>query len=123
VEQLGREAVAEVSLYLVRSNAHSHRVGDVGLFPRIDIVGENDRFRRDFEKAPERTQRDYRRCLERLSRGGLQQGADFKKWKEGEDWSIYSLRLNDGDRLHLQHVGRTQFIAVGIGSHKAMGHG
>ena len=49
-------------------------------------------------------------------------GLNFKPWpKEGKD--IYSVRVDDKFRAHLQHQGQGMWLAYILGPHKKMGHG
>jgi len=49
-------------------------------------------------------------------------GLGFKRWpKEGPN--IYSVKVDDGFRAHLQDQGAGNWLAIKIGGHKEMGHG
>ena len=50
-------------------------------------------------------------------------GADFKSWPNGGP-GVYSVRLNDNYRVHIQrpNVGDT-WTVLDLGTHKEMGHG
>jgi len=65
----------------------------------------------------------WMRLKDRLS-VGIPNGSDFKKWKADGVWSV---RVSDGFRAHLQQPPRGQsnqpWLAIEIGNHKKLGHG
>ena len=52
----------------------------------------------------------------------LLRGLNFKPWTIGKE-KFWSVRVNDGSRAHLRHLGDGRWEAYEIGSHKALGHG
>ncbi len=53
---------------------------------------------------------------------GIPRSARLEKMK-GDKADLFSIRLNDNFRVHLQMVQADNWEAVAVGSHKAMGHG
>ena len=121
VEDALAEAQTVVPVYYVFSR-WSMRAGDIGCFPAVRIVDETAAFLKQLDKQSTETKRAYAKLKARLSTSSPHNGHRMKRWpKEGK--SVWSLRLNGGDRLHLQQLGGVEFAAIDIGSHKATGHG
>lgn len=113
--------LARVPLYYVFGR-RSMRTDDIGLFPSVRIVSESTAFKKQLSKAPANTVKAYTSLKSRLALSAPATGARMKPWpKEGK--AVWSLRLNSGDRVHLQQLEGVEFEAIGIGSHKVMGHG
>lgn len=60
--------------------------------------------------------------IEKLLENSSLPGLGFKHWsKAGPD--CCSVKIADGFRGHLRHMGKGNWLAYKIGPHKEMGHG
>jgi hypothetical protein len=88
----------------------------------IPLIEENFSFQNQLSKLGQNIRKAWDRTKFRLQQQ-ITPGADFKKWPPGGD-NVYSVRINDNFRAHLKGVpGDKNWVAIGIGSHKNMGHG
>jgi len=108
-------------VYLV-GRGFGARVGDVGFFPCVKIVGQSRRFEKSYERVSQKTQRAYHKLKQRLGTAPAVPGDDLKRWRPRSP-RTWSLRLNSSDRLHLEHKVGVEFVADEIGPHTKMGHG
>jgi hypothetical protein len=71
---------------------------------------------------PDSIQKAWKKTKRNLAEA-ITSGADFKQWPKGGS-GVYSVRLNDNYRAHIQRpgVGDT-WTALDLGTHKEMGHG
>lgn len=90
-------------------------------FTCIANIEESDTFRDMLHKLSADYQNAWKRMKEKLSHG-IPRGADFKKWQKGGA-NCYSVRITSGFRAHLiWRRERSDWLAITIGSHTAMGH-
>lgn len=91
-------------------------------FSQIICIQYSDKFRDGLQVLAPPIQKAWERTKEKLKMG-ITAGADFKKWpKEGPD--VYSIRINDRVRAHLQYRRLAgDWLALRIGGHKELGHG
>jgi len=92
------------------------------LFSRLETIRESDKFLKQLARLGPAVQKAWKR-VRAMVQQALTPGLDFKPWpKAGPD--IFSLRVNDRVRAHLQFDrARSLWEAFEIGGHKEMGHG
>jgi hypothetical protein len=97
--------------------------GAVRLILCIREIEESDRFRRSLHSLPAQLQQSWKRRKEQV-RCRLPSPPRFEKLK-GELAGLFSLRLRDGYRVHLEPPPRGGRVwrAISVGTHKEMGHG
>ena len=93
----------------------------VQLITRICNIRESERFHRRYQSLDRTVQRSWSAMKERLS-AGVPRSARLEKMK-GLPGDVFSVRIGDNFRVHLQPDGREGWEAMDIGSHKEMGHG
>ena len=97
--------------------------GSVRLIRRISEIVETERFEKQLGRVDDAIRRDWSRLKERI-KDHLPSSPRFEKLKNWEP-PTWSVRLRDGYRVHLcpSENGAVTWHAVGIGTHKEMGHG
>lgn len=85
-------------------------------------VDEHPSFLKSLAKLTPAVQ-DAWATLKRRLQGGITPGMDFKRWPPGGS-DVYSIRLNDNFRVHMRREReRDGWLALEVGSHRALGHG
>jgi hypothetical protein len=98
--------------------------GLLELFRSIPELAETERFRRDLAGLPVAIQAAWGKTRRMLATTTTLPGLDFKPWERRGSERVYSVRLSSNYRAHLQYSGAEQrWLAVAVGTHKAMGHG
>ncbi len=95
--------------------------GLIHYFSKLGTIEESDKFRKALQTIDCRIQKAWNSTKDKL-RATILPSADFKKWPNGGP-NIYSVRVNDNFRAHLEKKDPDHWIALRIGSHKEMGHG
>jgi hypothetical protein len=96
----------------------------LGLFQSVLVAEETSSFVRKFEKLPDHIQRRWLETKQRMAQTVALPGLDFKRWRNGSDGKVYSVRLNKSYRAHLQYGGKPPgWSAIEIGTHQELGHG
>ncbi|HZT33063.1 MAG TPA: hypothetical protein VFA33_24465 [Bryobacteraceae bacterium] len=84
-------------------------------------IAESDKFLRELRRLDPTLQRRWAGLRQQMATG-IPRSARLEKMK-GDKADLFSIRLNDNFRVHLQMVQADNWEAVAVGSHKAMGHG
>lgn len=91
-------------------------------FTHLSLITESDGFQEKLQRLTKPVQQAWQRTKHKLTQA-ITNGADFKRWEPGGE-DIFSVRVNDNFRAHLQRLrDQDAWVAVAIGSHKQMGHG
>jgi hypothetical protein len=92
----------------------------LSFFSRLQNIKESDQFIDALVRLAHPIQQAWERTKRKLD-VALTHGLDFKKWPKGKN--IYSVRVNDNYRAHLQFQPPSEWLAIMIGTHNEMGHG
>jgi hypothetical protein len=95
--------------------------GAVRLITRICNIRENEHFRRRFDRLDRATKKRWSKMKEQLS-AGVPRSARLEKIRGRAD-DVFSVRVGNNFRVHLQPDSCGGWQATDIGSHKEMGHG
>jgi hypothetical protein len=95
---------------------------ELGLFSNIEVISEDERFKKQLSALSKVTQEAWSRTKRKLAVTTALKGLDFKFWEHRGTDKVYSIRLNDNYRAHLAYDG-VRWAAVQVGTHGAMGHG
>lgn len=116
-----RQGMAECPVHIIHDET---RIGlpvpAVRLITRICNIRETEQFQRRFARLDRSVQRSWAAMKQKLS-GGVPRSARLEKMKGSKD-DVFSVRVSDNFRVHLQPNGSERWNAVDIGSHKEMGH-
>jgi hypothetical protein len=97
---------------------------DLELFRAISITGESDKFKKALERAGSAVAKAWLKAKLQLSQTVALRGLDFKRWTASAHASpLYSIRLSDNYRAHLEFQPPDNWIAIDVGPHGRMGHG
>jgi hypothetical protein len=92
----------------------------LNFFSHLGVIEETEDFLRKLAQLATPIQNAWSRTKTKLHES-ITRGADFKKWpKCGEN--VWSVRVNDGYRAHLERDSNGVWRALAIGNHKEMGH-
>jgi len=93
----------------------------LNLFSRLPVIEETKDFQRSLQSLAPAIQQGWIRTKTKLL-SCISRGADFKKWSRAGN-NVWSVRINNSYRAHLQYDPDGVWRALAIGSHKEMGHG
>ena len=98
--------------------------GIVRFIARIEAeIDETGPFLKQLAKLPVSVAEAWRWAKHRLRQSTIDKGLDFKPWKDGKR-TLYSIRLSRQYRAHLEHERASgRWLAIAVGTHRAMGHG
>ena len=93
----------------------------LGHIDKFRSVMESKKFKKQLRNLGSRIQNDWGKKKDALQ-VCLPRYPEFQKFSEKNCWS---LRLVDGHRVHLDKIGDNfrEWVALEVGSHRAMGHG
>lgn len=91
--------------------------------PPVDVIQDDPRLLKRLTKSKYRNlNKPWTETKQKLLRDRNLVGLDFKRCKpEGE--RAWSVKVDDGNRAHLENLGNGNWLAYAIGGHKEMGHG
>ena len=92
----------------------------VQLITHICNIRETEHFQHRFARLDRTVQRSWSAMKQKLS-AGVPRSARLEKMK-GSRGEVFSVRVSDNFRVHLQPNGSEKWDAIDIGSHKGMGH-
>jgi hypothetical protein len=96
----------------------------IDLFRTVEAIEESRVFLSSLARAPLPIQRAWIKVKQQLATDTAIRGLDFKAWERRKDAVVYSVRLGQNFRAHLErHSLANRWIAVALGSHTRMGHG
>jgi len=117
-----RAGMAQCPVHIIRDEK---RIGlpaaAVRLITRMCNIRESEHFQRRFAHLDCATQRSWSAMKQKLS-AGVPRSARLEKMR-GQPGDVFSVRVGDNFRVHLQPHGSETWEAMDIGSHKEMGHG
>jgi hypothetical protein len=94
------------------------------LFRRVEAISESNRFQKKLKGMPKSVKKAWDKVKSQLAWSTVGAGLDFKYWERTPDGPIYSVRLTRSHRAHLLRNQKTsEWTALAVGPHSAMGHG
>jgi hypothetical protein len=92
------------------------------VLPPVSTIVENDDVQKRLSGKYRNLEGKWNGTKSKLLVDRTLRGLNFKPWpKDGK--GAYSVKIDDGFRAHLRHVGQGNWIAYILGSHKELGHG
>ena len=89
--------------------------------PPVREIAEGDKFLKVLNGKLRALQQPWKNTKEKLLIDRNLHGLNFKQWKN-DGSRRYSVRVDRGNRAHLENLGDGKWLAYEIGSHTELGH-
>jgi len=90
--------------------------------PKVIEVVDGDQVLKALAKKRRNLQQPWENTKTKLLKDRFLPGLNFKRWEKGGP-DCYSVRVDEGNRAHLEHLTSGKWLAFEIGGHKELGHG
>lgn len=107
--------------WVITPNTLSDWIDPALVTPPVKVISETDKLLKKLTKKLRSLQSPWQKTKEKLIENKDAHGLNFKPWsKDGPN--RYSVRVDSGNRAHLENLGGGQWLAYAIGSHTELGH-
>jgi hypothetical protein len=106
--------------WVINSSALSRWIDPTYITAPIKEIEEDKKFLKTLSKL-HALRKPWDKTKEKLFENKNLPSLNFKPWSKAGP-SCYSVKVNEGDRAHLQKLGDGKWLAIDIGSHTDLGH-
>ena len=107
--------------WVISPNKLSDWIDPALITPPVKAISETDELLKKLNKRLRTLQSAWQKTKEKLVANKDMHGLNFKPWsKDGP--KRYSVRVDRGNRAHLENLGDGRWLAYAIGSHAELGH-
>jgi hypothetical protein len=108
--------------YVVRPTRLKYWISPARLVPPVTAIHDGPKVQKLLSGKYSNLEAAWSKTKDKLLKDRLLRGLDFKKWPKVGN-RVYSVRVDDNFRAHLENQGSGEWEALDIGGHTAMGHG
>jgi hypothetical protein len=107
--------------WVIYPRSLSNWINPACITPPVKEVSEGDKFLKVINGKLRSLQRPWEKTKSHLLINKDLPGLNFKPWKK-DGPRRYSVKIDDGNRAHLENCGDGKWLAYAIGSHTDLGH-